>query len=190
MHTPLRALTFFAWATTVLAQAPAGTQPPAGLETAWEIAPVLQEMSAHAGRVLPLLEKLDARSWVEKGASDTYVQQLQSSREQAQALATEAKALAASPERLSAALQVLFRLQSLENMLASLGDGVRRYQSPRDAQEIAAFSAQSGAGRDRLQRYIVNLAAEREQDLAIMDREAQRCRGILTQTPPRTTRKK
>jgi hypothetical protein len=188
MHTCLRVLTLVACAVTVFAQAPVETQPHPGLETAWEIAPVLKELAAHAGRVLPLLDQLNVRSWVEKGASDTYLQQLQSSREQAQAVETEAKALAANPERLSPALQVLFRLQSLESMLASLGDGVRRYQNARDAQELAAVSAQSGASRDRLQRYIVNLAAEREQDLAVMDREAQRCRGILTL--PRTTRKK
>jgi hypothetical protein len=125
-----------------------------------------------------------------KGASDTYAAQRNSAREQASALATEAKALAGSPEKLSASLRVLFRLQALESMLASLGEGARRYQNARDAQELATISAQSGAGRERLQRYIVNLAAEREQDLEVMDREAQRCRGILTQAPPRTTRKK
>jgi hypothetical protein len=186
MHTALRAMTMFACAAALSAQAPAT----AGLETAWEIAPVLQEISAHAGRLLPQLEKLDAQAWVEKGASDTYVAQRNSAREQARALAAEAKALSANPEKLSASLQVLFRLQSLDLMLASLGEGARRYQNARDAQELATLAAQSGAGRDRLQRYIVNLAAEREQDLEVMDREAQRCRGILTQAPPRTPRKK
>jgi hypothetical protein len=185
MHSALRALIVSACAAALYAQAPAP-----GLETAWEIAPVLKELSAHAGRLLPLLEKLDTNAWVEKGASDTYTAQRNSAREQASALATEAKALAASPEKLSGSLQVLFRLQALESMLASLGEGARRYQTARDAQELATVSAQSGAGRERLQRYIVNLAAEREQDLEVMDREAQRCRGILTQAPPKTTRKK
>jgi hypothetical protein len=186
MHSALRALTVFACAASLYGQAPATP----GLETAWEIAPVLQELSAHAGRLLPVLEKLDTGAWVVKGASDTYAAQRNSAREQASALATEAKALAGSPEKLSASLRVLFRLQALESMLASLGEGARRYQNARDAQELATISAQSGAGRERLQRYIVNLAAEREQDLEVMDREAQRCRGILTQAPPRTTRKK
>jgi hypothetical protein len=35
----------------------------------------------------------------------------------------------------------------------------------------------------------VNLAAEREQQFEVMDREAQRCRGILT-TQPAAGRKK
>jgi hypothetical protein len=190
MHCAQRAFLVFAGATALFAQGPASTQPAPGLETAWEIAPAIQELAAHAGRLVPLLDRLPVRSWVEKGASDTYAQQRDSAKEQAQALATEAKALAASPERLSMALQVLFRLQAVETMAGSLVEGVRRYQTPKDAQELATAVAQGGAGRERLQRYIVNLAAEREQDLAVMNAEAQRCRGILTQAPPKTTRKK
>jgi hypothetical protein len=185
MHRALRTVTFLAFAATLQAQAPA----PAGLETAWEIAPVLQELSAHAGRLVSALEKVNVQAWVEKGASDSYVAQRTSAREQAQAIAVEAKALAANPEKLSASIQVLLRMQALDAMLASLGEGAGRYQGARDAQELARISAEGNGRRDRLQRYIVNLAAQREQDLEVMDREAQRCRGVLTQAPPRTTRK-
>jgi hypothetical protein len=189
MSSALRASIVFVCAAVLYGQAPSN-QPAAGLETPWEMTPVLQELSAHARRIAPLLEKVSVNAWVEKGASDTYLAQRQSAREQAQALAAEAAALAKNPEKLSASLMVLFRLQALETMLTSLGEGARRYQSARDAQELATVAAQSGAGRERLQRYIVNLAAEREHDLEVMDREAQRCRGIVTQTPPRSTRKK
>jgi hypothetical protein len=191
MRYPLRALAVFACAAAVSAQAPQAQGPPKpGLETTWEIAPVLNEIAAHAGRLLPLLDKIDVQSWVAKGASDTYAAQLQSSKEQARALTIEAQALATNPEQLSAALQLVFRIQALETMMTSLGEAIRRYQTPADAQALAAVVAQNGAARDRLQRYVVNLAAEREQDLKVMDREAQRCRGILTQAPPQTGRKK
>ena len=103
---------------------------------------------------------------------------------------TEANALAANPERLSASLQVLFRVQGLESMLASVGEGMRRYQGAAEAQALATAAGRNGAARERLQRYVVNLAAEREQDLQVMDQEAQRCRGILTQARPKTTRKR
>jgi hypothetical protein len=161
-----------------------------GLETSWQIAPVLEEIAAHAGRLLPQLDKVNARAWVAQGASETYLIQLQSSKEQARALATEAKALAANPERLSAGLEVLFRIQGLDVMLASLEQGLRKYQSVVAAQQLAGTAAENDASRDRLQRYIVNLAAEREQELQVMDREAQRCRGLVTQAPPKTGRKK
>ena len=75
-------------------------------------------------------------------------------------------------------------------MAGRVGEGIRKYQGAADAQALASAAGRNGAARERLQRYVVNLAAEREQDLAVMDREAQRCRGILTQAPPRTTRKR
>jgi hypothetical protein len=186
----VRTLAIFVCAAALHGQAPPTAPEPQGLETKWEIAPVLQEIAGHAERLLPVLEKIDVQAWVEKGASDTYVAQLQSSKEQARALVVEAKDLAASPERLAASLQVLFRIQGLESMLASLREGVRKYQGAAEAQALASAAGRNGAARDRLQRYIVNLAAEREQDLAVMDREAQRCRGILTQAPPNSTRKR
>jgi hypothetical protein len=151
---------------------------------------VLKELADHAGRLLTALDKVDAEAWVQKGASDTYIAQLQSSKEQAKALGVEAKALAANPERLSALLQVLFRAHALDSMLPSLGDGARRYQSPFVAHDLATVSAEAGASRERIQRYVVNLASEQEQNLQVMDREAQRCRGVLTQAPPKGSRKR
>src|SRR4051812_32184192 len=124
----VRTLAIFVCAAALHGQARSALPPPIGLETKWEIAPVLQEISGHAEELLPLLEKIDVQPWVEKGASDTYAAQLQSSKEQARALAIQAKDLAASPERLAASLQVLLRIQALDNMLASLGEGVRKYQ--------------------------------------------------------------
>jgi hypothetical protein len=192
MKVAVRGLAVFVCAAASYAQGQNGAAaPPApGLETSWQIAPVLQEISAHATRLLPVLERIDAKAWVAKGASDTYVAQLESSKEQARALEIEAKAAAANPEQLSTVLRLVFRIQGLETMLASVGEGARRYQTPADAQARAAAVAQNGASRDRLQIYVVNLAAEREQDLKVMDLEAQRCRGILTQAPPKTGRKK
>ena len=72
----------------------------------------------------------------------------------------------------------------------SLAEAIRKYQTPDAAQPLVSYTAQNGANRDRLQRYIVNLAAEREHDLQIMDREAQRCRGILTEVPSKAGKRK
>lgn len=155
------------------------------------MAPVLEEMSAHAGRLLPELERVDVRSWINKGASETYLEQLESSKQQARALADGAKALAHNPEKLSAGLVVLFRVQALEAMLGSLVDGLRRYQSADEAVRLASLSAENGANRNRFQRYLVDLAADQEQRLDVMDKEAQRCRGLLAAPiPPRAGKKR
>ena len=98
--------------------------------------------------------------------------------------------LAANPQKLSASLELFFRINGLETMLSSLEEGLRKYQSPREAQELASLEAENGASRERFRTYIVNLAAQRERDLEVMDREAQRCRAVVTQAAPRTGRKK
>jgi hypothetical protein len=187
-------MTIFVCAAALFAQPQ--PQPPqtstAGLEPAWEIGPVLEEVANHAERLLPILAQADVKMWMEKGASATYAEQLQSSQDQAAVLANGARALARNPEKLSASLELVFRIESLENMLASLVDGLRKYQSQQAAQQLASVDAEGGVNRERLRRYIVNLAAEREQQFEAMDREAQRCRsGMLAQpAPTRTSERK
>jgi hypothetical protein len=169
----------------------APAQPPAGLETSWEIAPVLEEISAHAGRLLPELDRVDARSWVDKGASETYLEQLQSAKEQAKALADGAKALARNPEKLSAGLVVLFRIEALDAMVGSLEEGLRHYQGIAAAQRLEELAAENGANRDRFQNYLVNLASDEEQRVQVMDKEAQRCRStVMAPAPSKTGKKK
>lgn len=190
----LRAALFLC-AAALYGQTQAGQNPappqPAGMETAWEIAPVLQEISAHAGRLLPELDRVDARAWVNKGASETYVEQLQSAKEQARALADGAKALSGNPEKLSAGLIVLFRIQSLEAILGSIEEGLRHYQTAGEAQTLAALAAENGANRDRFQQYLVSLSADQEQRLEVMDKEAQRCRSmVIAPTPTHAGKKK
>ncbi len=181
MGSIVRAAAVLATAAALYAQPQAASQLPAGMETPWQIAPVFEEISAHAARLLPALDQVYARAWVQRGASDTYATELDSCKEQARAVRDEAKALAANPEKLSASLTVFFRIQAIDTMLGTIEEGVRKYQSPADAQALTALAAEGGASRDRLQRYIVNLAAQREQDYQVMDREAQRCRGLVTQ---------
>jgi hypothetical protein len=98
--------------------------------------------------------------------------------------------LAGNPQKLSASLELFLRIEGLEAMLTSLEEGIRKYQGPADAMALASLEAQNGGDRERFQRYIVELAAQRERDLDVMDHEAQRCRAIVTQAAPKPVRKK
>jgi hypothetical protein len=180
-------MSIFVCAAALFAQVEPPQPSTAGLEPAWDIAPVLREMGNHAARLLPILATVDVKMWMEKGASETYAAQLKSSQDQAKALADGARALARSPEKLSASLELFFRIEGLENTLASLEDGLRKYQGQRAAQQLASVNAEGGANREKFRGYIVNLAAQREQQFEVMDREAQRCRGMLAQPAPPTT---
>jgi hypothetical protein len=164
------------------------TPNPPGLETDWDIAVVLQEIGKHADRLLPALERIDARAWVDQGASETYAEQLQLCKDQTKTLGETARDLAQNPEQLAASIDLFIRIQSLEVMLLSLEEGIRKYQTAADAQALAALEAQDSANRGRFERYIVNLASTREQELKVMDKEAQRCRGLAT-APPATASK-
>src|SRR6185503_10123405 len=109
-----------------------------GLLPDWDIRAILEEMSAHATRLQPMLAEIDAKSWTAKGASESYATQLQSSKDQARAMASDAQALAKNPEKLSGCLELYFRIAGLDDMLRSLEEGVRRYQDPALAQRLAA----------------------------------------------------
>lgn len=164
--------------------AQAAPAPAAGLQPDWDIRAILEEMSAHAMRLAPVLAEIDTTAWAAKGASDTYTSQLESSKAQARAISEGAQALMKNPEKLSACLELYFRITGLEDMLRSLEDGIRKYQDPALAQKLAGLSAENGANRNRFQAYIVNLSSQQEQECSVMDREAQRCRSVVATEPP------
>jgi hypothetical protein len=155
-----------------------------GLAPDWDVAVILREIGANAARVSPVLDKVDAKSWLVRGASETYVEQLESARQQARAMSEQAVALSSNPGKLAASLELFFRMESLTTTLGSLEDGIRKYQDPLLTQELIATYAQGGVNRERFREYIVNLAAQRERQFDVMDKEAQRCRGSLVATPP------
>jgi hypothetical protein len=162
-----------------------------GVQPLWDVRVILKEIAAHAGRLLPPLNQIDAKSWASKGAPDTYVKQVESCKAQAKALSGDALALAQDPDKLSLALQTFFRMQGLEFMLRSLDQGIRKYQSPALADMLNALIGENGVNRERLQSYIIDLASQHEQQFKVMDSEAQRCRAFLAQqTPPRQPRKR
>lgn len=163
-----------------------------GIEPDWDIRPVLKEIAAHAQRMVPVLQQIDAKEMVKNGVPDTYIAQLNESVVQTKALATEAAALANSPDKLSADLATFFRMLSLEKTLFSIEEGIRKYWNPAVADLLNSQMAENGANRERFQRYILDLAATHEQECAVMDHEAQRCRGILAKQPnaaPKTEKK-
>jgi hypothetical protein len=154
-----------------------------GIEPDWDIRPVLKEIAAHAQRMVPVLEQIDAKEMAKNGAPDTYISQLNESVVQTKALATEAAGLANSPDKLSADLATFFRMLSLEKTLFSIEEGIRKYWNPAVADLLNSQMAGNGVNRERFQRYILDLAATHEQECAVMDHEAQRCRGILAKQP-------
>jgi hypothetical protein len=178
----LRTMVLCLCAGPVAAQQPA-PPPAASVAPVWDVRVVLEDLARHAERLLAVLQQIDGKAWSEQGASETYAAQLRSCLEQATALAQGARQLALKPEVLSAGLELYIRITSLDNMTHSLEEGIRKYQNPAVAELLAGVAASGSRNRDQFQRYLVELASEREQQLSVMDREAQRCRGILARQP-------
>lgn len=150
-----------------------------------EVKPTLDALSNYAARLDPVLNQVKPKEWVDKGAPDTYIAQWESARNQCRGLDAAAKSLAQHADRLPDTLELLFRVQSLELTLGSLEDGMRRYQNPALADILSAIRAESTPQREKLQKHALALANDKDQQLQVMDREAQRCRGDLSRQAPR-----
>jgi hypothetical protein len=166
------------------------SQTPPSVSAEWDVSPTLDALSAQARRLKPILDQLTPQEWVAKGAPDTYVLQWKRAQDELGYLVDSAKAVEKQPERLTLALDTYFRLQSLEARLNSLVEGVRNYQNPAVGDLLMGVLAENSANRDKLRQYITDLAATKEQEFQIVDKEAQRCRGVLTQQTPKPATKK
>jgi hypothetical protein len=156
----------------------------AGVPPEWEVRKDLASIAEQTGRLRPLLDAVKPEQWAEKGAPDAYVAQWRSVMAESDYLVRTTKELAAEPERLTLALETYLRLQSLDALLGSLNEGIRKYQNPALADLIQGAMSDGAAGRDKLRQYVVQLAAVKEQQLRVADQEAQRCRGTLLKQAP------
>jgi hypothetical protein len=162
----------------------AQTAAPPGVATPWDTTPMIASLSAQAARLKPILDQLTPAEWVQKGAPDAYIAQWKGAEDELGFLGDSAKALEKQPERLTLALDTYFRLQSLDLRLHSLVEGVRNYQNPAVGDLLIGVAAENSANRDKLRQYITDLAVTKEQEFEIADKEAQRCRGVLSKQTP------
>jgi hypothetical protein len=148
-----------------------------------EIVATFNQISKRAARLEPMLDQLHPNDWIAKGAPEAYVAQLKSTREQFQAIQSEMSGLAQQPDRLTESMKALFRVQATHQVLGSLMGGVRKYQNPALADLIESVAAEASGDIEKFEQYLVELAADKEQQLTVMDHEAQRCRATLLRQP-------
>jgi hypothetical protein len=171
--------------------APALGQSAPGVIPAWELNKQLDGLIAQVRKLMPLLEQVRTQDW----SVDGYTAQRKAAMEQVEYLSRSAGALAREPEKMSFALDAYLRLDALEKMLDSLSEGVRRHQNPALGDLIQAAISENATHRGRLQNYLVELVATKQDELRIANEEAQRCRSAVmnptsTRRPASTTSKK
>lgn len=175
-------LPFLFLALVAAAQQPA---PQPSTAPVWDTSKVVAAFSDQADRLKPILDRLTPQEWVSKGAPQAYVAQWESARKELDYVMQSAKSFENDPERLTLALDTYFRWQRLASDLASLVEGVRHYQNPAVGDLVVAVLGENSTNRDLLQQHITDLAAQKEQEYAVIDEEAQRCRGAITSPPAR-----
>jgi len=153
-----------------------------------EIAMTFNKLSQRALRMIPMLEQLRPNDWVAKGAPDAYTTQWNSVIQQFRAIETDMTALAQHPGKLTDTMKALFRLDATHPVLESLLGGTRKYQNPALADLIESVVSENTSDVDRVERYLLQLAADQEQQFAVVDREAQRCRATLSRQPAEPAR--
>lgn len=143
----------------------------------WDVSKSVSELAAQVAKLKPVLAQLTPQDWVaSKGAPEAYVGQWQGAQQELDYLAQSAGMLEKQPEKLTAALDLYFRLQAVEWRLQSLADGAHKYQSPDAGDQLAEAVGADATKRDQLRQYITDLAAQNEQEFSVVEREAQRCR--------------
>jgi hypothetical protein len=155
------------------------------MQNEWDVHKTLAEIALHADRLAPFLDQIRPEDWTGAGAPEAYIVQAKSCRNEVRGVAAAARDLSRNPEKLTGALKLLFRIRTLETMLGSLSEGLRKYQNPPMADMLNAAVAENSANRDRLQLYILELATAKEQEFRVADEEAQRCRQKLSRQPVR-----
>jgi septal ring factor EnvC (AmiA/AmiB activator) len=164
-------------------------QPPMADE---DVVAIFNRISQRAAKLEPMLDQLHPNDWVAKGAPDTYVAQWNSLKQQYAAIQSELSDLSQHLDRMTESMKALFRIQAANQALESLLGGVRRYQNPALAELIESVAAESARDIDGFEQHLTEMSDAKEQQYALVDREAQRCRATLSREPakpPLTPRK-
>jgi hypothetical protein len=156
---------------------------PQGVPEEWDVRTLAHNLDIQAQHLQPVLDQVKPETWISKGAPEAYVTQWKSSEAELRYLLQSSQAFARQPDRLPLALDTFFRMQSMETMLGSLIEGIRKYQNAAVGDLVQGIMNENSGNRERLRQYIVDLANEKEQEFQIADKEAQRCRGTLLRPP-------
>ena len=151
-----------------------------GISNEGDVRKTLAAIETHSQRLATFLDEIQPRNWASNGVPAGYVTQANSSRNELQAVIASAKSLNRNPENLSDELELLIQVRTLESMLGSLSEGIRKYHNPAIADMLNSAVAENAGNRDRLQGYILELAKAKEQEFRVADQEAQRCRQSLS----------
>jgi hypothetical protein len=160
------------------------SQAEAGLESPDAARAIVAGVLKQDEQLRPILNAIDPKQWYEsKGAPATYVIQWQTEQSELSQLDLAARLFSQKIDDLPAALDLYFRLESIETTARAITEGAQRYADRAAADQLASFVTHNFDSRQRFRDYLRELANSVEQNFKIADEEAQRCRGAQSQAP-------
>lgn len=179
----LRSLLFFSLLLPVYGQ----SAPAQGVATEWEARKQIEELKLQLLKIPTELNKLDTKRWLAAGAPGAYLDDLENSRRQLNSLGQALDELRQTPEKLAVALEILLRMSATDESLRIVVEAVRKYENPAVADLLEAKMGETMVAKDKFRRYLIDLAGERDRQLEVLLKEAQRCRteSNMPKTPVR-----
>ncbi len=150
-----------------------------GVSTEWDARKMLEALTLQTQHFKSVIGRVQPNGWVANGAPQTYVNQWTTAQNEMNYLLGSIDALAKQPERLPLALEAYFRMQAMESTFGSVIEGIRKYQNSAIADLLQGVVNENSANRDKLRQFLTDLATQKEQEFQVVDKEAQRCRGVL-----------
>lgn len=172
-------------ALVLLAFVPAGLLPAqedVGMMPSWEVAAIAENLEAQVGKAEQVLNGIKPEEWSQAGAAAYSVQRNNLITELGH-LRHSAQAMARTPESLPVVVDTFIWIDRTNSMMASMTDGVRRYQSAAVADLLESARGQASGAGEKLKEYMRQLAVSVETQMQIAHEEAQRCRTDLVTRP-------
>jgi hypothetical protein len=147
-----------------------------GIPAEWSVRQQLVDLKTKFEAIPPELSKVDLNRWKNDGVAVAYLTQFESIQVQLNSLALAIEDLSRTPEKLSVALEIFLRFDSLDSMQRSVMEAVRKYEQAELADAIEAKFVESAPARNNFRTYLLDLASSRDREFDVLLTEAQRCR--------------
>ena len=161
-----------------------------GIPAEWNVRQQLEDLKTRFAAISPELDKIDLNNWRSRGVAVAYLSQFESIQAQIKSLTLALEDLRQTPEKLSIALEIFLRFDSLDSMQRSVMEAVRKFETPEIGDRIEARFVESAPARDRFRNYLLDLASLRDRENEVLLKEAQRCRVEKNSPAPPPAKKK
>lgn len=147
-----------------------------GIPAEWNVRQQLEDLKTRFAAIPPELDKIDLDNWRSRGVAAAYLSQFESIQAQLKSLNLAIDDLRQTPEKLSIALEIFLRFDSLDSMQRSVMEAVRKFETSEIGDAIEARFVDSSPARNRFRTYLLDLASLRDRENEVLLKEAQRCR--------------